>query len=359
MQHTIVLAAGGTGGHIFPAEALAKKLAQQHFKVILITDRASQKFRNLPSSVQVMTLPLQRRSGGMIGKIKFIWSIFKSTLHAFRGLRRLQPSVVVGFGGYPSFPTLITAQLLRIPTIVHEQNSVLGQVNRILGRHAKCVALSFENTFFTEKAKVTAVTGTPVRSEFYTYRETTYAPPEEAERIRILITGGSQGAAIFSKIIPLAFSQLSKSIQGRLSILHQCPSADIESLKQTYANLSFRPTVIDFIPNMAEEMSAAHIVITRAGASTLAELATVGRPAILIPFLHAKDNHQWHNAQNVESTGAAWCLHQSQLTPETLASLLELTLQTPPILNKAAVKMKQLAHVNSVDVLVNLIRNIL
>jgi UDP-N-acetylglucosamine--N-acetylmuramyl-(pentapeptide) pyrophosphoryl-undecaprenol N-acetylglucosamine transferase len=356
MKKTIVLAAGGTGGHIFPAEALAKKLAQEEFKVVLITDRASQKFQSLPSSVQVMVLPLKRRSGGLLGKFSFCWGLIKSLFHAVRGLRAFKPSVVVGFGGYPSFPALIAARFLKIPTIVQEQNSVLGQVNRWLGKKSTYVALSYENTKRADLIAQKIITGTPVRPEFYAYRDTTYTPPTETDKINVLITGGSQGAAVFSDIIPQAFSLLTRSLQDRLKIVHQCPKMHIDRLKTTYANYSFRPKITDFISNMAKEISEAHIVISRSGASTLAELQIVGRPVVMIPFLQAKDDHQWYNAKSIENKGGGWCIHQSQFTPETLSSLLEMILQTPAILNNAALRMKDMAHVNALEELVNIIR---
>jgi UDP-N-acetylglucosamine--N-acetylmuramyl-(pentapeptide) pyrophosphoryl-undecaprenol N-acetylglucosamine transferase len=275
--------------------------------------------------------------------------------HVYRGFKVMKPQIVIGFGGYPSFPAVSVAQGLKIPTIIHEQNAVLGQVNRILSKYTKHVAVSFEQTErLTANVPVT-VTGTPVRNAFYMFRETNYTQLKSNDAIYLLITGGSQGARIFSTIIPVAVSQLPESTRQRLCLIHQCPPKDVEHLKAEYTKYRINATVIDFIENMAEAISKAHLIIARAGASTLAELSIVGRPAILVPFPGAKDDHQWVNAQSIEATKAGWCVRQERFSVEYLVHQLELLIQNPKMLYDAAMNMKAFGRPKATEHIVNLI----
>jgi UDP-N-acetylglucosamine--N-acetylmuramyl-(pentapeptide) pyrophosphoryl-undecaprenol N-acetylglucosamine transferase len=355
MVFTIVLAAGGTGGHIFPAEAVATALSLKGHKVVFITDKAGRKFDRLPSSVQVMALPMCRRKSSFVGMTKFGWGVIKSLYHVYRGFKIIKPSIVVGFGGYPAFPPVAIAQALKIPTIVHEQNAVLGQVNRILSKMAKQLAVSFDKTLRIETTAPVTVTGTPVRDAFYTFRETEYAVFKPSDKINLLITGGSQGAKVFSTIIPKAVARLPEEIRKRLSIIHQCPKNDVEELSALYKNKGVNAAVVNFIENMSEQISKAHLVISRSGASTLAELAIVGRPAILVPFPAAKDDHQWVNAQHIHHANAGWCTRQHEFTSEYLANQLETLINDPDLLHDAATKMKSLGRTTSTEQIVNLI----
>lgn len=355
MASTIVLAAGGTGGHIFPAEAIACALVKKGHKVIFITDKAGRKFDRLPSSVQVMVIPMYRRNNSILGMIKFGWGVLNSIYHIYRGFRSIKPNLVVGFGGYPSFPSVLVAQTTGIPTIIHEQNAVLGQVNRILSKYARHIALSFESTSRIRKGVITSTIGTPVRDAFYMYRETEYKVFDKKDPIRLLITGGSQGAKVFSSIVPEAISKLAPIMRSRFSIVHQCPKTDVESLKHYYAEHNISAIVTDFIENMAEEISKAHLVIARAGASTLAELAIIGRPAILIPFPAAKDDHQWFNAQGIEKAKAGWCVRQHQFTVDYVVHQLESMIENPNTLSETAINMKMLGHPQATEHMVNLI----
>jgi UDP-N-acetylglucosamine--N-acetylmuramyl-(pentapeptide) pyrophosphoryl-undecaprenol N-acetylglucosamine transferase len=355
MVFTVVLAAGGTGGHIFPAEAVATALALKGHKVIFITDKAGRKFDRLPSSVQVMALPMHRRKNSFVGMAKFGWGLLRSMYHVYRGFKMIKPSIVVGFGGYPSFPPVAVAQGLKISTIVHEQNAVLGQVNRILSRKAKHLVLSFDYTERVDTKASITVTGTPVRDVFYAFRETDYATFNSNEKVHLLITGGSQGAKVFSTVIPKAITKLPEAIRARLSILHQCPKGDVDDLCAAYKNSNVNAEVVDFIENMAEQMSTAHLVIARSGASTLSELAIVGRPVILVPFPGAKDDHQWVNAQYIQQAEAGWCVRQHEFTSDYLAHQLETLINDPKFLYDAAIKMKALGRTTSTDHIVNLI----
>ena len=355
MISTIVLAAGGTGGHIFPAEAVATALTLKGYKVIFLTDKAGRKFDRLPSSVQIMVLPMHRRKNSFAGMAKFGWGVLRSMYHVYRGFKVMKPSIVVGFGGYPAFPPVAVAQGLKIPTILHEQNAVLGQVNRILSKKVKHLALSFDHTQFVNTKAPVTVTGTPVRDAFYEFRKTDYAVFDSKEKIHVLITGGSQGAKVFSTVIPKALTKLPESLRNRLSIIHQCPKCDVEDLTAAYQESGVQAKVVDFIENMAEQISTAHLVIARSGASTLAELEIVGRPVILVPFPGAKDDHQWINAQHIQQAEAGWCVRQHEFTSDYLAHQLETLINDPKLLYDAAIKMKALGRTTSTEHIINLI----
>ncbi|QOL20446.1 undecaprenyldiphospho-muramoylpentapeptide beta-N-acetylglucosaminyltransferase [Candidatus Bodocaedibacter vickermanii] len=355
MASTIILAAGGTGGHIFPAEAIATALTLKGHKVIFITDRAGRKFDRLPPSVQIMVLPMCRRKNSFIGMAKFGWGLLRSMYHVYRGYKMMKPSIVIGFGGYPAFPPVVVAQGLKIPTILHEQNAVLGQVNRILCKGVKHLALSFDNTQKVETKASVTVTGTPVRDVFYEFRETDYAVFDSNEKIHVLVTGGSQGAKVFSTVIPKAIAKLPEALKHRLSIIHQCPKGDVDSLSMAYKDAGVQAEVVDFIENMSEQISTAHLVIARAGASTLAELEIIGRPVILVPFPGAKDDHQWVNAQHIQQAKAGWCVRQHEFTSDYLANQLECLINDPKLLYDAAIKMKALGRTTSTEDIINLI----
>lgn len=355
MTSTIVLAAGGTGGHIFPAEAVATALTLKGYKVIFITDRAGRKFDRLPASVQIMVLPMCRRKNSFVGLAKFGWGMLRSMYHVYRGFKKIKPSIVMGFGGYPAFPPVAVAQGLKISTILHEQNAVLGQVNRILCKKVKHLALSFDHTQFVDTKAPVTVTGTPLRDAFYELRKTDYTVFNAKEKIHVLVTGGSQGAKVFSTVIPKAITKLPEALKKRLSIVHQCPKCDVDDLSAAYKNAGIKAQVVDFIENMAEQISMAHLVIARAGASTLAELEIIGRPVILVPFPGAKDDHQWVNAQHIQQAEAGWCVRQHEFTSDYLANQLETLINDPKLLYDAAIKMKALGRTTSTEQIVNLI----
>jgi UDP-N-acetylglucosamine--N-acetylmuramyl-(pentapeptide) pyrophosphoryl-undecaprenol N-acetylglucosamine transferase len=267
----------------------------------------------------------------------------------------MNPSVVVGFGGYPSFPAVAVAQCMNIPTVIHEQNAVLGQVNRMLSKKTKCLALSFEHTERVDSKSVVKVVGTPVRDAFYGFRETKYSKLKPSDPVHLLITGGSQGAKVFSTIIPTAIAALSPETRDRITVLHQCPKDDVDSLKKTYEGLSINAEVVGFIENMAEEISKAHLVIARSGASTLAELAVIGRPAILVPFPGAKDDHQWVNAKHIQAAEAGWCVRQADFSDEYLTEKIHELLKEPKLLYDAALRMKDLGCITAAEEIVDLI----
>lgn len=322
----IVLAAGGTGGHMFPALALSEELIERGHKVTLITDKRGLKYRKLFEGVKVYEVNGVTFAGkGLLGKIAAIPKIIGSIFEAKSLLKMLKPGAVIGFGGYPSFPTIRAARSLKIPTCLHEQNAVLGKVNRMMAKSVDAVALSFEDTQKAnwDKYNFVAVTGNPVRKEVVDIGDLYYPTLGDDRIFRILVIGGSQGAKIFSEVVPQAISTLPRASQRRLQVTQQCREEDIEAVRELYADTKIAVELTTFIDDLPNCMRWSHLVIGRAGASTIAELTTAGRPAILVPYPHATDDHQTANARELVANGGAWLYQNNQFNAKELAKTLQ------------------------------------
>lgn len=322
----IVLAAGGTGGHMFPALALSEELIERGHKVTLITDKRGLKYRKLFEGVKVYEVNGATFAGkGLLGKIAAIPKIIGSIFEAKSLLKMLKPGTVIGFGGYPSFPTIRAARSLKIPTCLHEQNAVLGKVNRMMAKSVDAVALSFEDTQKAnwDKYNFVAVTGNPVRKEVVDIGDLYYPTLGDDRIFRILVIGGSQGAKIFSEVVPQAISTLPRASQRRLQVTQQCREEDIEAVRELYADTKIAVELTTFIDDLPNCMRWSHLVIGRAGASTIAELTTAGRPAILVPYPHAADDHQTANARELVANGGAWLYQNNQFNAKELAKTLQ------------------------------------
>lgn len=359
---TILLASGGTGGHIFPAESLAEALLAQNIPVALMTDKRFHHYNEAALKGVFGRIPLYQIyagnvSGNPIQKLKGGIALLRGVWQARRIIKRLKPSAVVGFGGYPSFPTLLAATMLKVPTIVHEQNAVLGRTNRWLSNRVTRIATTYETTQRmpeTCKTKVVWV-GNPVRAAVLALRALPYAPPEQDGILRLLITGGSQGAQVFSAVVPQAVKLLPEALRLRLRIEQQCRAEMIDSTRAAYAAMGIQADLAPFFADMAQRLASAHLVVGRAGASTVAELACAGRPAILVPLPSAMDNHQYHNAQSVADAHAGWVMVQEGFTPEALAARLEALLLTPESLGATASNMRSLGKPDAAQALANLV----
>lgn len=337
---TVVLAAGGTGGHIFPAESLAEELIFRGHKAILITDARREQYTFASkNNIDVHVIYARSPVGGIVGKIKAIASIFVGTAQSFILLRKIKPNVVVGFGGYPSLPTMLAAFILNIRTVIHEQNSVLGRVNRRLAHFADKVATSFDKVshIAARDIKKIILTGNPVRPHIKAVRGLSYPELKKDEPLHILITGGSQGASIFSEVIPAAIICLPDEIKKRIRIDQQCRSEDIERVRIIYKNANINAELATFFSDIQIRLASAHLVICRSGASTIAEITVAGRPAILVPYLHATDDHQTSNARAIADKGAAFIIPQGLLKPDLIAEYIKDFLQKPDVLIKTAV----------------------
>ena len=327
----IVIAAGGTGGHFFPAEALGTELAARGHRVALMTDRRS---RGQDSPAFAGREVFVLRGGGIAGRgarraLLGAAALGAGTAQARTALTRLNASAIVGFGGYPSVPPVLASRLVRPRprVILHEQNAVLGRANRLLARFADRIALGMQRTALLPARPEAIVTGNPVRPEIVSLAGRAYAPPTADGPIRVLVTGGSQGARVFSDVLPQAIRLLPEALRARLRLAQQCRPEDLDRARAAYAGMGVEAELSPFFSDMAQRLASAHFVVARAGASTVAELAVVGVPALLIPFPHAIDNHQFGNA---EAVGAA-VLKQADVErrPQLLADALVQRLLDP------------------------------
>lgn len=353
----IVLAAGGTGGHMFPAEALARELLARGLRIALVTDRRGQAFGERLPGVALHRIRAGRLGAGLVSKVVGIAELALGTLEAGRLLRGLSPAAAVGFGGYPSVPTMLAASRLDIPTVIHEQNAILGRANRLLAPRVDRIATSFAEVGALRDADRPRIreTGNPVRAKIALLRETPYPPLEAKDHFHILILGGSQGARVLSDVIPAALAKLPEHLRKRLRITQQARAEDIETVRRTYAASGIAAELAAFFDDVPPRFARAHLVISRSGASTVAEIAMVGRPAILVPYLHATDDHQTANARALEAAGGAWVIPQIAFAPETLAEKLVAFMNVPESLAHAAAAARGLGRPDAASDLADLV----
>ncbi|WP_243395703.1 undecaprenyldiphospho-muramoylpentapeptide beta-N-acetylglucosaminyltransferase [Sphingomonas oleivorans] len=333
-----VLAAGGTGGHMVPAHALAAELMRRGHHVALVTDERGAKIPGLFDGVQTHVLPAGRLSGGPIGWLRAGRSILAGRDMARRLNETFRPSAVVGFGGYPAFPALLAALKDGIPTAVHEQNAVLGRVNRLLAGKVDAIATAYPQVDRLKpkyQAK-TVLVGNPVRDIVKEIGNQPFPPLSEDGPFRVLVTGGSQGATILSDVVPDGLGQLPMPLRQRLQVTQQCRPEDIEQVRAKYGFLGIPADLATYFADLPEKLALAHLVIARAGASTIADVSVAGRPAILVPLPSAMDDHQTANAREMAEGGGARAIAQSHFTPEELArQMLHLAEEPETLLNAA------------------------
>lgn len=341
----VVLAAGGTGGHMFPAEALANELAARHFALALVTDKRGAAFGE-SEGVDVRRIRAAQFAGGSLRKAAAIFELGRGYFEARRIIRELEPAAAVGFGGYASVPTILAASQADVPTLIHEQNAVLGRANRFLASRVNRIATSFEQVFrLPPKGNFRLRrTGNPVRAEIAALSAKPYPAPVANGQLNVLVTGGSQGATVFSKIVPLAVSLIPADHRKRLRIAHQARSEDLDTVKRAYQELSVSAEVRPFFKNMAQLLERVHLVISRSGASTVAELTAAGRPAILVPYPAAADQHQLANARAMMLQKCAWAVPQDKFTPEKLKDMLLAMMAKPDALIDAARRARESGH---------------
>lgn len=335
-KRPVVLCAGGTGGHLFPAEALAAELLSRDIPVVIFTDKRGHAFKSLGDRAPIHMIRAATLKPGLPAKIRALFEMGLGILGAAKKLLALKPAVVVGFGGYPSFPGTFAAQLLRIPTILHEQNAVLGKANVWLANGARRIALSLEGTkgLSPRQQQKTVVTGNPVRAPIIEAGKTPYTPPEN--RFSILITGGSQAANIFGAIVPESFKHFTESQKSQFYVMHQCREEAREMTQKFYDDVGIKAETASFFNNMEERLANCQLFIGRSGASTVAEIAVAGRPAIFVPYPGHADMQQKHNADMIAGRGGAWVMLQPDFTPEALAEKIGSFLADPAILAQAA-----------------------
>ncbi|RYE03969.1 MAG: undecaprenyldiphospho-muramoylpentapeptide beta-N-acetylglucosaminyltransferase [Sphingomonadales bacterium] len=334
-----VLAAGGTGGHMVPAAALAAELISRGHRVALVSDDRGVRFPGLFEDIETHVLPAGRMGGGPLGYLRAGAKIMAGRSMARRLYKELQPSAVIGFGGYPALPSLLAAFRNGIPTVIHEQNAVLGRVNRFVAGKVDAIATSYEDVERLKSGWMakTHLVGNPVREAVLNLRNRPYPMLDEDGIFRVLVTGGSQGASILSQVVPDGLALLPVHFRRRLQVTHQARVEDIELVRAKYRAHDIPADIATYLPDMPEHLAWAHIVIARAGASTIAELTAAGRPAILVPLPSATDDHQTANAREITAAGGARTIPQRAFTATELAKQIQkLGLDTQGLENAAA-----------------------
>ena len=358
MSGPIMLATGGTGGHVFPAQALAAELGRRGRRVDIVTDRRGAAFGRSFGDCPVHGVSADTPSDhSPIGKVVALLRIARGTLQARGLIRRLAPDAVVGFGGYPALPAMLAAASLSVPRAIHEQNAVLGKVNRLLAGRVDAIAASFAKTrLIPERARDRiTVTGNPVRSDIAAAGEHGYRPAEAAGPFELLVFGGSQGARVLSQVVPAAIARLPEASRGRLRVTQQCRPEDLDEVARQYQQCAVTADLAEFYDDLADRLAAAHLVVARAGAGSVSDLAAAGRPSILVPYIYAADDHQTVNADALAGAGGAWLLPQAQFSAETLASRLAELMDDPDALATAAGRARAVGRPDAAHRLADLV----
>ncbi len=350
----VIIAAGGTGGHMFPAAAFAAEMRLRGWQVGLVSDDrgltyAAQFPADWKEAVKAAS-PNLRKPLSLPGTA---FRLFAGYRHAVAVMKRKKPCLIAGFGGYPAFPTLAAARRLTVPFIIHEQNAVLGRVNRRFARHACSIASGFENLAYLPASVPHHPIGNPVRADILAERANAY--PDLGQKITLLITGGSQGSQIFGDILPLAITQhIPQALRSRLRIVQQVRETQLESVKKIYGAAGIECVLKPFFDDMPKRLVEAHLVIARSGAGTISELAAIGRPSLLIPLKIAMDDHQRLNADMLVAAGAAELMTEDELTPLSFGELLTACLNDESALEQRAGLAKSLGRVNAAEALADL-----
>ncbi|QZH75451.1 MAG: undecaprenyldiphospho-muramoylpentapeptide beta-N-acetylglucosaminyltransferase [Erythrobacter sp.] len=333
-----VLAAGGTGGHLTPAFALAQELERRGHHVALITDERGAAIPGKPDFLTAHVLPAGRFGKNPLRWFAAISAVLKGRSMAKRLYETFQPSAVIGFGGYPALPALLGAKSAGIATVIHEQNAVLGRVNRLLAGGVNAIATAYPDVERLKPAHLekTHLVGNPVRHAVLALRDEPFPAFTEDGLFRVLVTGGSQGARVLSEVVPDGLSMLSPALRSRLQVTQQCRPEDMEAVRSRYANHDIPAELATYFEDMAATLADAHLFIGRAGASTIAELTAVGRPAILVPLPIATDDHQAANTREMVKAGGARSIRQSRFEAKELAKQINAMAQRPESLATAA-----------------------
>ncbi|HXN89229.1 MAG TPA: undecaprenyldiphospho-muramoylpentapeptide beta-N-acetylglucosaminyltransferase [Methylocella sp.] len=357
----VVVAAGGTGGHLFPAAALSHALAARGMEVHLVTDERAAKFGGDFPAHAIHKVAAATPSGGtLLSRATAIFALIRGTIAARRLVKRIRPRAVIGFGGYPTVPLVLAATRLRVPTLLHEGNAVIGRANRFLASRVDAIAQGFEllgGLPGTLAAKM-HLTGNPVRPMVIEAARVPF-PDWSGGQLRILITGGSQGAAIFSDIVPAAIELMPEAARQKLIIVQQARAEDEETVRDTYRRLGVDAEVRTFFSDLPMRIAQAHLVIARAGASTVSELAVIGRPAILVPLPHALDQDQAANAKQFAATGAAIVVAQSAFSPQWLVTALVEALADAASLARRAAAAKGAGIPDAAERLADLVQSLM
>lgn len=358
INRTIMLAAGGTGGHLFPAFALAEELRRRGYDVDLVTDDRGDRYGTGFPSRTVYQIPSATLAGrDPLTVAKTATTLMLGVKRAYSLLGRVKPAAIIGFGGYPTFPPLIAAGLRHIPTVVHEQNAVLGRANRMLAKRVSVIATSFPSVRNIEPSLAAKIrfTGNPVRDQVVALAGRAYEKVVPDGRFRLVVFGGSQGARYFSDTVPPALAGLPAADKARLLVVQQAREEDLDRVRQAYTLAGISAEIAPFFKDLPERMAAAHLVIARAGASSIAELTVLGRPSLLVPLPHALDNDQLYNATRLAESGGGWCIEQKNLDSDRLRVDVGSLMTSPDRLEAAAIAAKKQGRPDAVQRLADIV----
>ena len=356
-SRTILISAGGTGGHMSPAAALAGDLRARSFQVQLATDTRGLSYSGDFGDEKLHVLKAGYLGAGVTGKIKGALKLAAGYFQARKLIKCIKPEVVVGFGGYPSLPAVLAAQHIGIPTIIHEQNAILGRANAFLAPKASRIATSLTSTAGLDEADAVSavVTGNPVRADIAKMYTQPYPELRHDGTLHLFVIGGSLGASVFSDVVPAALSALDTAYKNRLYVVQQAREEDIARTRHAYEEAGIAAETQPYFDDVAPRLTACHLVIARAGASTVAEIVTTGRPAIFVPYPYHADQQQKINADTVADAGGAWVMTQAGFTADVLSSRIETFLQNPQTLFHAAEKARSCARPDAARRLGNLV----
>jgi UDP-N-acetylglucosamine--N-acetylmuramyl-(pentapeptide) pyrophosphoryl-undecaprenol N-acetylglucosamine transferase len=359
MPQVVVIAAGGTGGHMFPALALAREVRGRDLDVVLTCDARGARY--VGPDLAHHEIRAGSPTGGLLRRLQGVARLGLGLTQALALLRRRRPAAVAVFGGYASVPVGIAARLLGIPLLVHEQNAVLGRANRLIARKAAVLALTFADTEGAAGARRarSVVTGNPVRPEVVALRDQAYEAPARDGPFDLVVVGGSQGARILSEALPAALACLPKAARARIRLTQQCRPEDLERVAGAYAGLGFAAELRSFYDDLPERLARAHLVISRSGASSVAELLALGRPALLVPYRLASDDHQRANAEAVVQAGAGWLIEETALDAERLAARLGACLDQPQELADMAARAHALGRPDATRALADAVESLM
>ena len=360
-RRPVLVAAGGTGGHLFPAQALAEVLQHRDIPVELVTDdRALRYGTEFPARAIHHVAAATPTGGNPLGRIGAVFTLMRGTQAARRIVKQMRPRAVVGFGGYPTVPPVLAGTQLKIPTILHEQNAVMGRANRFLARRVQALAKGFENLTIADPnvAAKARLIGNPVRPSVIEAARIPY-PAFGGDTLRLLVTGGSQGARVMSDIVPGAIALLDPLERSRLIIVQQARGEDEARVRAAYDAMGLVTEVRPFFADLPMRIAQAHLVIARAGASTVSELAVIGRPSILVPFPFALDQDQAANAALLEATGAATVVKQTAFTTEWLAATLRVALADHAALEARATAARATGIADAAERLADLVETLM
>lgn len=319
----ILLAAGGTGGHLFPAEALGAALMERGLRAQLVTDERALRYSGLFSKETLHVVPSATvRGRSPLSLAKTGLTLAAGTIAALNLIRRLRPAAVIGFGGYPTLPPLFAARMFGVPTAIHEANAVMGRANRFLSTRVDAIATSLPGVLDRDPALAakTTVTGNPMRPAILAAAAVPFAAPEPSGPLRLLVVGGSQGARVMSDIVPGAIEQLEPALWPRLVLTQQTREEDMPRVRAVYDRLKINAELAPFFSDLPARLASNHLVISRSGATTVAELGAIGRPSILVPLPGALDQDQFANAGVLADAGGALRIPQAEFTPRRLAA---------------------------------------